>query len=78
MEVIKKWYDQLLPGVSEQSDHTVLEGGPNCGLSSREQDLVPGLWTADAQQPRTMTRTTHINSKPPAPDGATRVQAWGP
>lgn len=49
MEVIKKWYDQLLPGVSEQSDHTVLKGGPNCGLSSRDQDLVPGLWTADAQ-----------------------------
>lgn len=47
MEVIKKWYDQLLPGVSEQSDHMVLEGGPNCDLSTRQQGLVPGLWTAD-------------------------------
>ena len=49
VEVIKKWYDQLLPGVSGQSDHTVFEGGPNCDLSARQQGLVPGLWTADAQ-----------------------------
>lgn len=49
MEVIKSWYDQVLPGASEQSDPTVLEGGPNCDLSARQQGLVPGLWTADAQ-----------------------------